>query len=174
LVCIKIGYSIRGKTQQRGYEFASRYERIIDVTNSYILKLNLVDSTKVLALARKIETLENCKFGKYRLYNVDIPPAQSYFYEHDIFPLAFCEVGNINHCSKLRWLNKDSVWSTNYKTPDFKAIHLTVNVRKDAKYQDTPIRLIQYVLYKSNWEKEEKMYNTSDKVLKFRVNQKLK
>ncbi|MFL6322778.1 MAG: hypothetical protein ACJ72Q_20190, partial [Nitrososphaeraceae archaeon] len=62
---------------------------------------------------------------------VDIPAAQSYFYEHNIFPLALCEVDN--HCSMLRWLNKDSIWSTNYKIPDFKAIHLTLNLRKGGK-----------------------------------------
>ncbi len=45
------------------------------------------------SLARKIEKLnKNNKFGNIRLYNVDLPPAQSYFYEHDIFPLAFCHV----------------------------------------------------------------------------------
>jgi DNA polymerase-2 len=82
-----------------------------------------------LTLARKIETLD----GRYRVYNVDIPPAQSYLYEHNIFPLAFCEFDNNNHCSKLRWINKDSVWSTDYKIPDFKAIHLTLNLRKEGK-----------------------------------------
>src|SRR5918911_5003902 len=115
----------------RDYEFTSRYERITDVTKSNVLKLTLVDSTKALNLARRIETLESSKFGKYRLYNVDLLPAQSYFYEHDIFPLAFCEVHN--NSSKLRWLNKDSIWSTNYKIPDFKTIHLTVSLRKEGK-----------------------------------------
>jgi DNA polymerase, archaea type len=116
------------------YEFTSRYERITDVTKSDVLKLTLLDSTKALTLARKIETLQRSKFVKYGIYNVDLLPAQSYFYEHDIFPLAFCEVDN-NHCSKLRWLNKDSVWSANYKIPDFKTIHLAVNLRKEGKIQ---------------------------------------
>jgi DNA polymerase, archaea type len=108
-------------------QFTSCYERIIDTEQSKILKLTLLDSTKALTLARKIETLD----GTYRVYNVDLLPAQSYFYEHNIFPLALCEVDN--HCSKLRWLNKDSVWSTDYKIPDFRTIHLTVNLRKEAK-----------------------------------------
>jgi DNA polymerase, archaea type len=106
------------------YDFALRYERINDTKQSKVLKLTLLDSTKASTLARKIETLD----ARYRVYNVDIPAAQSYFYEHNIFPLAFCEVHN--NPSKLTWNNKDSVWSTNYKIPDFKAIHLTVNIRK--------------------------------------------
>jgi DNA polymerase, archaea type len=115
----------------KGYEFESRYERIIDGIKADALKLNLADSTKALTLARKIETLKSSKFGMYRLYNVDLLPAQSYFYEHNIFPLAFCEVDN--HCSKLTWLNRDNVWSADYKIPNFKTIHLTVKLRKEAR-----------------------------------------
>jgi DNA polymerase, archaea type len=42
-----------------------------------------------------------------------------------------CKVDN--PLSKLRWLNKDSIWSANYKIPDFKTISLTLNLRKEAK-----------------------------------------
>src|SRR5919202_1272975 len=117
----------------KDYEFVFRYEKITDGTKSNVLKLKLTDSTNALTLARKIEAMDdvNHGFGKYRLYNVDLLPAQSYFYEHDIFPLAFCEVHNDS--SKLRWLNKDSIWSANYKIPDFKTIHLTVSLRKEGK-----------------------------------------
>jgi DNA polymerase-2 len=76
----------------KDYEFVSKYKRITDTTRSDVLKLTLSDSTKALALARRIESLD--KFGKLMLYNVDLLPAQSYFYDHDIFPLAFCEVSN--------------------------------------------------------------------------------
>ena len=82
----------------KDHKFVSRYEKIIDNTKSNVLKLTLLDSTKALTLARRIERLGGGKFGKYRLYNVDIQPAQSYFYEHDIFPLALSEVrldGNV-------------------------------------------------------------------------------
>jgi DNA polymerase, archaea type len=123
--------SIKEDDLVKEYEFISRYEKIIDGTKADALKLKLADSTKALALARRIERLDGNRFGKYRLYNVDLPPAQSYFYEHNIFPLAFCEVDN--HCSKLRWFNKDNVWSPDYTIPDFKTIHLTVNLRKEAK-----------------------------------------
>jgi len=118
----------------KNYEFVSRYERITDVTKSDVLKLKLADSTKALTLARKIDTIDgNHEFGKHRTYNVDVIPSQSYFYEHDIFPLAFCEV--CNNSSNLRWHNKDSIWSTNYKIPNFKTIHLTVNLRKERKIE---------------------------------------
>lgn len=117
-------------------EFESHYERIIDIARSEILKLSLVDSTKALLLARMIESIYgNNNFCKFRLYNVDLLPAQSYFYEHDIFPLAFCRV--VSNGSSLEWHLNDSVWSTNYKIPAFKTIHLKINTRKGIpKYTD--------------------------------------
>src|SRR5215469_10327355 len=119
-------------------EFESRYERIIDTARSEILKLSLVDSTKVLLLARMIQTIYgNNNFCKIRLYNVDLLPAQSYFYEHDIFPLAYCRV--VSNGSNLEWHLNDSVWSTNYNIPAFKIIHLKINTKKGGsipKYTD--------------------------------------
>jgi DNA polymerase elongation subunit (family B) len=110
-------------------EFKSHYERITDITGSEVLKLSLVDSTKALLLARMIEsTYGNNNFCKIRLYNVDLLPSQSYFYEHDIFPLAFCRV--VSNGSSLEWHLNDSVWSTNYKVPAFKTIHLKINTKK--------------------------------------------
>jgi DNA polymerase I len=119
-------------------EFKSHYERITDITRSDVLRLSLVDSTKALLLARMIEsTYGNNNFCKIRLYNVDLLPSQSYFYEHDIFPLAFCRV--VSNGSSLEWHLNDSVWSTNYKIPAFKTIHLKINTKKGGsipKYTD--------------------------------------
>lgn len=105
----------------KDHEFISRYEKITDCRKHEILKLTLSDPTKAPILARGIEKLcaKGNIFDKLRFYNVDLPPEQSYFYEHDIFPLAFSKVGNNNynrhHGSKLSWVLKDNVWSTDYK-----------------------------------------------------------
>lgn len=116
----------------RCYKFKSYYEILTDITKSDVLKLVLTDSTKALILARTIEELYNHNsFSKVRIYNVDLLPAQSYFYEHDIFPLAFCKI--VSNGSSLEWRLNDSVWSTDYKIPDFKAIHLKVNINKQGK-----------------------------------------
>src|SRR5918999_854069 len=121
----------------KDYEFVSKYKRITDTTRSDVLKLTLSDSTKALALARRIESLD--KFGKLMLYNVDLLPAQSYFYDHDIFPLAFCEVSSnkssdSGSCSKLRWNieeEDDDVWSIDYHIPSFKIIHMEMELKKE-------------------------------------------
>src|SRR5919198_4294125 len=125
----------------RNYEFVPRYEKITDRAKSDVLKLMLADSTKALTLARKIEGIDgsgnggnnSSKFGKYRIYNVDLLPAQSYFYEHNIFPLAFCEIHSHGQETKLTWINKDDVWSSGYRVPDIKAIHIIVNSKKQGK-----------------------------------------
>ncbi len=111
-------------------KFESCYERITDTTRSDVLRLALADSTKAVALARIIEAIYGHNIlAKVRLYNVDLLPAQSYFYEYDIFPLAYYSVV-ISSSSSLRWLIKDSVWSTNYNMPHFKAIHLKINAKR--------------------------------------------
>src|SRR5690242_3017877 len=137
----------------KDYEFISRYEKITNNNKSDVLKLILYDSTKALTLAKRIEAINgNSEFGKLRLYNVDLAPEQSYFYEHDIFPLAFCEVQSCGNSvddynnntstshSKLKWVIKDNVWSLDYKLPDFKTVCLNVNLKKKegkiGKYTD--------------------------------------
>ena len=105
------------------YHFISKYELITDTKKSQVLELELKDPTYALKLAKKIEKMG--RFGQSRLYNVDILPEQSYFYEHDVFPLMKCKVHVSN--STLNWIdNEDDVWSTEYELPLFNNIHLKV------------------------------------------------
>ncbi|MDQ3909362.1 MAG: hypothetical protein M3232_03030 [Thermoproteota archaeon] len=115
------------------YEFVKKYEKIIDKTKSEVLKLTLTESSQAQKLAKCI--MLGGRFGQFRTYNVDILPAQSYFYEHDIFPLAFCQVtmsSDVNGSSRLTWSRKDhdDVWSVDYTLPKFKIIHLSIRPRK--------------------------------------------
>ena len=150
----------------KDYEFVSKYERITDITRSYVLKLTLSDPTKALTLARRIKRFD--KFGKLRIYNVDLLPAQSYFYDHDIFPLAFCEVyNNTRHdnttCSKLSWNIKeeDDVWSINYQIPHFKIIHLNIELKKDGKIPKYTDR-IDSISIKQNDDEDIEIRNESE------------
>jgi DNA polymerase elongation subunit (family B) len=105
------------------YNFLSKFELVTDTKRSQVLEMELKDSTYTLKLAEKIERLG--RFGQFRLYNVGILPEQSYFYEHDIFPLMKCKVHVSN--SKLNWVGKeDNVWSTEYKLPLFNNVRLKV------------------------------------------------
>ncbi|HET7148508.1 MAG TPA: DNA polymerase domain-containing protein [Candidatus Nitrosopolaris sp.] len=139
----------------KDHEFISRYEKITDDRKQDILKLTLSDSTKASILARRIEKLcaRGNIFDKLRFYNVDLPPEQSYFYEHDVFPLAFSKVGNNYnrlHGPKLNWVLKDNVWSTDYKVPQFRSIYLKVKLRKEGKIQRYSDRIGSVILSKNN------------------------
>lgn len=113
----------------RAHEIVSRRERVTDREKSEVLRLELSKSSVATRLAERIELLG--PFGKFRLYNVDLLPAQSYFYEHELFPLAYCEVDPSNPV--LKWDVLDDVWYTNYAVPDLKILTLDVNIRKEAK-----------------------------------------
>jgi DNA polymerase elongation subunit (family B) len=111
-------------------EFVHKYEKITDNAKSEVLKLTLTDSSQAQQLAKCI--MLGGRFGQFRLYNVDVLPAQSYFYEHGIFPLAFCEViTSGSDDGGLRWSCKDDdVWSLDYTLPEFKTIQLSIKPRK--------------------------------------------
>jgi hypothetical protein len=75
----------------KSYDFVPRYESVRDLEKeSIVLQLMLADASKAALLANTIEDIDT--HDRFRLYNVDILPAQAYFYEHDLFPLAKCKV----------------------------------------------------------------------------------
>jgi DNA polymerase elongation subunit (family B) len=107
------------------HSYVSRYERITDHDKSKVLKLTLADSNKATALANTIEDIDTAE--QFRLYNVDVLPPQSYFYEHDLYPLAQCKVDVKD--GRLAWQVTDNLKDTDYELPDFKILHLDVTQR---------------------------------------------
>src|SRR6188508_832816 len=71
-------------------EIVPKYEKLTDSQESMVLQLRLKDSNNATKIASKIE--KNFRFGKIRIYNVDVLPAQTYFYEHGIFPTCHCHI----------------------------------------------------------------------------------
>lgn len=110
------------------YDFVSRYEKIKDERQSQVLQLTLADSTKAIALANTIEDID---YDRFRLYNVDILPAQAYFYEHDLYPLAKCTVYNTS--GKLLWQIQNDLKETDYDLPDFTIAHLDVSLQQQGR-----------------------------------------
>lgn len=112
----------------KSYEFVQKYEKVTDGAKSEVLKLTLADSAQAEALGKRI--MLSGRYGQYRLYNVDLLPAQAYFYEHNLFPLAFCNVaaskGKVLTCA-------DDVWSIDYRLPEFKTIHLDIKPKKQGR-----------------------------------------
>ncbi|HZD34104.1 MAG TPA: DNA polymerase domain-containing protein [Nitrososphaeraceae archaeon] len=125
------------------YTFINKYERATDGQQSEVLKLELSDPTKATTLAKSIERFGN-RFGDYRLYNVDLSPVQAYLYEHDLFPLALCDIYYDRNNTLKRIVNKDNVWSTDYIVPQFRTALIKVDIKKDSSSSISSSKIIRY------------------------------
>ena len=99
-------------------------ERVSDAHQSTVLQIMVKSPKDMIGLAKKIESLE--KFGTYRLYNVDIPPEQSYLYENDLFPLGQYQIQD-------KWTAHSDITETDYSLPTFTIINLKVNAKQRLK-----------------------------------------
>jgi len=106
-----------------------KYEKVTDSSKSEVVEAKLKDAKKIQQVAGRLERLG--PFGAHRLYNVDIQPGQSYLYEHDLFPLAFCEV--TQNGSRLEWNLHDDVWAYDYVVPNLRKVKLDVEITKEGK-----------------------------------------
>jgi len=106
-----------------------KLEQITDQSKSRVLELEVRDAKRTQLLARRIEDLG--EFGDYRIYNADVPPAQTYLYEHDLFPLAHCDVSETGR--GLEWKLLDDVWSYDYEVPELRETKLDVGVEREGR-----------------------------------------
>jgi DNA polymerase-2 len=104
-------------------------ERVTDPCDSEVVEVRLRDAKKAQRVAGRIERMS--PFGAFRLYNVDVPPAQSYLYEHDLFPLAYCDVVQVGET--LEWELLDDAWKCEYELPSFRRVKLDVSVARKEK-----------------------------------------
>jgi len=122
-----------------------RRERITDAAESEVIEAKLNDAKRIPQVAGRIEHLG--PFGTFRLYNIDIPPAQSYLYEHDLFPLALCEVEQTG--TGLCWKLEDDVWAYDYDLPNLRKTELDVKMAKEGKLPK-PTDKIESITLKSD------------------------
>ncbi len=123
-----------------------RRERATDRRESEVVEAKLKDAKKAQQIAGRIERLG--PFGTFRLYNVDIPPGQSYLYEHDLFPLALCEVEQRG--DKLHWELEDNVWAYGYALPCLRKVKLDVEIAKQGKLPHPTDRIESIALESDN------------------------
>ena len=138
-----------------------RRERVSDPAESDVLEAKLKDAKKAQQIAGRIERLG--PFGTFRLYNADIPPGQNYLYEHDLFPLASCEVEQRE--GKLRWVLKDDVWEYDYPLPPLRKVTLEVEVAKQGRLPRLTDRIESITLKSDNGEVEIGGTDEAEKIL---------
>ncbi len=120
----------------------SRFERVTDQKASDVVEAKVKDARRVQQVAQRLERMG--PYGAYRLYNADVPPNQSYLYEHDIFPLAYCEVTQSG--SGLEWDLKDDVWAYEYAIPNLRKVGIDAKIAKKGKLPRPSDRLDAVVL----------------------------
>jgi DNA polymerase, archaea type len=138
-----------------------RRERVTDASASEVVEAKLRDAKKAQQTAGRVERLG--PFGTFRLYNADVPPAQSYLYEHDLFPLALCEVEQSG--GRLRWDLKDDVWAYDYSLPNFRKVKLEVSVTKEGKLARFTDKIESITLESDNGEITIAGHSEADKLL---------
>jgi DNA polymerase elongation subunit (family B) len=106
--------------------FTEKFTRPGDSTRSTVLKIDVKNEAHALSLAKRIQRYGN--YSRFRLYNVDIPFAQMYLYQKNLFPLAFVQIENAN--SNIQWTLNDSREALNYKLPILRTICLQVRTAK--------------------------------------------
>ncbi len=110
-------------------KIVQRFENVTDSERSEVVEARVKDAKKLQRVAGRIERLG--PFGAHRLYNVDVPPQQSYLYEHDLFPLALCDV--VQSGAGLGWELLDDVWAYDYDLPVLRRVKIDVDVAKEGR-----------------------------------------
>ena len=95
------------------WRYVEKYADFMENKRSKVLEITTTDCRRTPHFARKLLRLGG--FQKFKLHNVDVPDVQTYFYERDIFPLAF--VGVTVQGDRLAYWLLDSVESVDYKIP---------------------------------------------------------
>jgi len=122
----KLADRLRSSKSVVKWAYVEKYADFMSDKKSRVLEVTVADCRVRSLLARRILRLGG--YGKYRLYNVDVPDVQMYLYERDIFPLAY--VGVAFQGKRLAYWLMDSVESLDYKLPPLRLLKLEVQIAK--------------------------------------------
>jgi len=106
------------------YEFVDKFVNLHDCERSKVLRLIVPNIASLRSLATFIWGLGD--YGKYRLWNVDIPLSQMYLYDRNLFPLAHVEATAKNE--GIVWKLMDDAEYVEYPVPPLKIANLGVKI----------------------------------------------
>ncbi len=138
-----------------------RRERVTDPGMSQVIEAKLRDAKRAQQVAGRMERFG--PFGTFRLYNADVPPNQSYLYERDLFPLAYCEVTQTG--DRLEWDLLDDVWKYDYRLPPLRRVDLDVSIAKQGKLARFTDRIQEIALRSDKGELRIDGKTEADKIL---------
>jgi len=107
-----------------GWRYVEKYADFMENRRSRVLEITATDCRRIPYFARELLRLGG--YRNFRLHNVDVSDAQTYFYDRDIFPLAF--LGVTVQGGRLAYWLLDSVESVDYAVPPFRLMSMRVEV----------------------------------------------
>jgi len=111
------------------WNFVYRIANPTDAEKSRVLEITLKDCRKTSAFTHQV--LKIGEFMRYEVHNCDLHGDRTYFFVHDLFPLAFLEVESLK--SGLKYTLLDSVESIDYAIPPLRIMKLTIEIAKTGK-----------------------------------------
>ncbi len=123
-------------------EFDEKFVRLQDSELSKVLKVTVPDYAGLRFVSRTIWQLGD--YGKYRLWNLDIPLSQLYLYEKDLFPLAYVEASARG--KGVSWKLMDSAESVEYQVPPFKTARFKVGINSEGTIPSFDDPIVKYLL----------------------------
>ncbi|MEM3464484.1 MAG: DNA polymerase domain-containing protein, partial [Candidatus Bathyarchaeia archaeon] len=122
----KLTEKIRNSRSVAGFRFVEKYADFMEATKKKALEIDMRDYRRTTFFARKVLRLGG--YEDFQLYNVDIPIAQAYLYEKDVFPLAHVLV--VDSGGRLSYELLDSVERCDYEVPPLRSMWVNVDVEK--------------------------------------------
>ncbi|MDA4134053.1 MAG: hypothetical protein OK441_00605 [Thaumarchaeota archaeon] len=105
-------------------EYVNRRVNVFEYAKRPVLKLTLRDADHSERLAKELEMLD--VKAPLHIFNADLMPAQTYFFEKELFPLARVRAEQAGH--SIRWKPLDSVMSEDYRIPPLRKASIRVRV----------------------------------------------
>ena len=142
------------------WSFTYKYAQPTDSQKSKVLEIALKDCRKTQTLTNNILKLGD--YIRYQVHNCDLRGDRTYFFDHDIFPLALVEVQTEK--TGLQYTLLDSVTSTDYAVPPLRIMKMQVEIANQGKIANLkdPIREIR--LSQDGREVQINSGNEADKV----------
>jgi DNA polymerase elongation subunit (family B) len=110
-------------------EYVLKRVNVFEYGKRQVLKLTLRDADRAERLAKEIEQLDSKHH--FVIFNADLMPAQTYFFEKELFPLARVRAEQAG--GHVRWTLLDSVMSEDYRIPPLRKASIQVRVNASGR-----------------------------------------
>jgi DNA polymerase elongation subunit (family B) len=120
----RLAEKLTGDRAVAGRRFVEKQQDFMNAEKRRVLEVSVNDYGKTFSFARDLLELNG-----FRVYNVDVPVAEAYLYDKDVFPLAHLMA--VDSGKRVCYDLLDSVESIDYRTPPLRSAWLRIKVKKE-------------------------------------------